>query len=546
MNQSSSLPSILTILVVSFFAFFINNRVIPADLMESRNLATAQEMVRTGNYLIPTMNGELRLEKPPLPTWVAAGVEHVFPDNLSAQRGAAGVMATLMAIFLFLLVRHLTSENLLALISAMVLVSCFNIIMAGRTATWDIYCHSFMLGAIYFMVRAFTGRGAQWGFFLLAGLFLGLSFLGKGPVSFYALLLPFLLAYGIVMRPRLKGKIVPLIAMILLCVLVCAWWPAYIAVFHPEVGLSVMDKEMTAWINHNVRPIWYYWQFPAEAGVWALFWVSSIIWFFWKKNTPQRQHARFFICWTLAIFVFLSLIPEKKPRYLLPMLIPGSVNIAFFIWYGIKSLPSQGEKRLLRINGAVIGIIALAIPVLIYLLPTPGITVSFVITTILSLAIALLIFKALYNRKGIQAGRIVTGTVALMMIFEVFGLAAAGEMFINDQRHSIRELRYDDRIAGLPLFHDQREGLRIELVYEADKLITPMDLASDSAVYTNLPFVLISTEPISEQLSGKAVSIEYLDRFDNNWRKTDHKRYNRELVKEAAIIRAVESALPGE
>ena len=58
------------ITIVCLFAFFINNQIIPADLMESRNLATAQEMVRPGNYLIPTMNDELRLEKPPLPTWI--------------------------------------------------------------------------------------------------------------------------------------------------------------------------------------------------------------------------------------------------------------------------------------------------------------------------------------------------------------------------------------------------------------------------------------------------------------------------------------------
>ena len=69
----------IIILCVCFFAFFVNNKIIPADIMEARNLATAQEMVQTGNYLIPTMNGELRLEKPPLPTWIAGGVEHICP-----------------------------------------------------------------------------------------------------------------------------------------------------------------------------------------------------------------------------------------------------------------------------------------------------------------------------------------------------------------------------------------------------------------------------------------------------------------------------------
>ena len=92
----------LIILLVCFVSFFVYNDTVPADLMESRNLVTAREMVNTGNYLIPTMNGELRLEKPPLPTWIAAGIEHAFPYNLVAQRAAAGIAATLMVFFLFL------------------------------------------------------------------------------------------------------------------------------------------------------------------------------------------------------------------------------------------------------------------------------------------------------------------------------------------------------------------------------------------------------------------------------------------------------------
>lgn len=62
----------LFILIVCWFAFFVNNGSVYEDIMESRNLVTAHEMIEYDNWLVPTMNGELRLEKPPLPTWVAA------------------------------------------------------------------------------------------------------------------------------------------------------------------------------------------------------------------------------------------------------------------------------------------------------------------------------------------------------------------------------------------------------------------------------------------------------------------------------------------
>ena len=58
--------------------------------MEARNMVTAREMVHDGNWLVPTMNGDLRLEKPPLPTWLTAVAEMISPDNLALQRAMAG------------------------------------------------------------------------------------------------------------------------------------------------------------------------------------------------------------------------------------------------------------------------------------------------------------------------------------------------------------------------------------------------------------------------------------------------------------------------
>lgn len=77
--------------------FIIGNASLRPDLMEVRNLVTAREMVYDQHIMVPTMNGELRLEKPPLPTWIAAAVEYVLPDNISAQRTVAAVMAMLWA-----------------------------------------------------------------------------------------------------------------------------------------------------------------------------------------------------------------------------------------------------------------------------------------------------------------------------------------------------------------------------------------------------------------------------------------------------------------
>ena len=191
------------IVLMSVFAFFINNEVITPDIMEARNIVTAREMVDDGHWLVPTMNGELRLEKPPLPTWLTAVAQMVSPDNLALQRGMAGAAGVLLVIFFYLTVKLVVDDRRHAFLSTAILMTCYNIVLMGRTATWDIYCHAFMMCGIYFLLRALKDDGRQWGDFTLAGLAMGLSFMSKGPVSFFGLLLPMLLALVATYRPKM-------------------------------------------------------------------------------------------------------------------------------------------------------------------------------------------------------------------------------------------------------------------------------------------------------------------------------------------------------
>ncbi|MCD8073051.1 MAG: glycosyltransferase family 39 protein [Alistipes sp.] len=541
MKENSSVAYYLLIIIVSFCAFFVNNHIVPADLMESRNLATAQEMARTGNYLVPIMNGELRLEKPPLPTWIAAGVETILPGNLNAQRCASGIAATFMAIFLYLLVFRMSGSRNIAVTAAILLATCYNPVMMGRTASWDIYCHSFMMGAVYFLVRGISARCRGYGWMFLSGLFMGLSFLSKGPVAFYALLLPFLVAYALVIRPRMAGKGLPVVLLVATALTASLWWYGWLYFTQPETIAAAAQKETTAWVSRNVKPFWYYWQFPAEAGIWALFWVTSIIYFFAKRRPGRhRRLFAFSIVWTITCLVLLSFIPEKKTRYLLPLLVPGAVNIAMYLWNIARNPTTRADRIVFRLNGLVISLVLVAVPVLIYimflgkgLMPAP----LYAIIAVIFLILVAVVIRSLV-RKGskMDIKSVFASTVIAMMALEAFCLPAVGSMFINDDRHSIRLLREDPRTEGLDFYYQADKPLRMELVYEVDSFILPLDL-SDSTFMQKLPLVLVSEEPAELLLEGSQLELEHLDRFDNNWRKRDHKRYNPDLVRHAAIVR---------
>ena len=509
--------------------------------MESRNLATAQEMVRYGNYLLPTLNGEPRLEKPPLPTWIAAGIEHIIPGNLVVHRYAAGLAATMMALFLFLLVTRLTRNKGVGLVSSLVMATTINVILMGRTATWDVYSHSFMSGAIYFMVVALQEKGAQWKYFLLSGLFIGLSFLSKGPVSWYTLLLPFLISYIIVYRSGLSGKMWAATGMILVALAVSFWWYGYTYFFHQDFTVGIAQKEAANWLNYNVRPWYYYWQFAAEGGIWALFWITAIVYFFINKKTVYQKEYQFSFIWFVVSLVALSIIPEKKTRYLLPLLIPGALVIGFYMYQMIVAVKTKFEKVIFRINTIAISIILFALPIALYIFFFRTNQVSlflFILATACSWGLCAFILQALFDRKGIHAASIFIGFIVTMMLISAIYLIPIGNMFINEERHSIRLIHENEDATDLPFYFNDREELRPELVYEANRRILKMNTDDTEAIMKALPFVLISGESIEKLLSGKKVTIEVIDTFDNNWNKKGSKRHNPDLVKEVAIIRA--------
>ena len=535
---------ILFLLLICYFSFFMNNRLIYADIMESRNLVTAREIVAEGNWLIPTMNGELRLEKPPLPTWIAAVVEIVSPDNLPLQRAAAGLVATLLVFFVYLFASRQTGNRLLGMIGAVTLCTSFNIILMGRTATWDIYCHGFMLGAIYFLFKGGQKEGKNWKEFLWAGFFMGFYFLGKGPVSFYALLLPFLIAWGLVYRPSLRGKIGPLAVMVILCLVISLWWPVLLYFTHKEILLSVWDKEATAWFERSVRPWYYYWKFFVETGVWALFLLTALIWPYWKKKVYFRKEYLFAVCWVFMVLICLSVLPEKKTRYLLPILIPSALVIAhlFMYWWQVcqRGRLMGTEKILLRTNAFLIAAIVCLLPVGIYIVfyrsVKPDLT-CFIFLTLLLEAIGIWLFRSALRDKPLSY---IGGVLCLFMGVEIWGLPVVVSLFNNPGLKSIHAVREIGKLKELPFYYDCREELRIEIVYEAGRKILPYCFQEEKRLPA-LPFVLVSQESAEKVLPAdlqQHLRWEVIGLYDDNKRPADTPWHSPKFVHYVTLVSA--------
>lgn len=540
--------------------FFVNNRTLQPDIMESRNLVTAREMVETGEWLVPTMNGELRLEKPPLPTWVSAVVESVSPDDIAAQRAVASLFGVMLVVFFYLLCRDVFRVN--PVIAVILLCSCYQFMLMARTVSWDIYTHAFMLGGIYFLVMAVNGRGRQWWRFCLAGLFAGLSVMSKGPVSLFALFLPFLLAWGIFGRPSMRGKWLPVGVMVLVTIVVGCWWYAYIHIFHADEWQAVMAKETGSWLNRNVRPWHYYWKFFLEAGVWALLLVTSIIMVLRRGFRGDRSRL-VPVMWMLFCLVLLSCMPEKKTRYLLPLLIPAAVVMAQAVGIWCASFSSRGSADItlghssgmhaprwpFRLNAWLLAAVCVGIPagayIMIYSKGLMGLPV-WIGVTVLSLCAAWLLVRA-GIRLLPQSMVIVTGCYYALLVLLAFPVV--GKLINGTTMQTITAAVNAPEVKEYPIYAPAGEELRIEMVYQARRNIRPVAVDSAEALRERLPMILMTHEYAGERLPASFVNevdTVSLGEFDCNRRPKGTRRHSPLFIYRLTLLKERPDTIPGK
>ncbi|RDC62951.1 ArnT family glycosyltransferase [Adhaeribacter pallidiroseus] len=379
-NKTTSLlqntaVQVTLLMLVLYATFFQNLQALEPSLMEARNFITVREITQNGTWLIPTLNGQPRLAKPPLPTWLTAfsilGADDLY--DLAALRFPAACVSALLVFFLYLFTRRLTRDRYLPFLAGLVLATSFSFFNIGRQGTWDIYCHSFMMGGIWLLVTGLQAENKAWGIFAGSGLLMGFSFLSKGPVSFYALLLPFLISYAWGYgTSNLKKHRTGIIIVTIICLLVSLAWPFYVYLQEPARMATNISNESTAWVNRHVKPFWFYISFPWQAGIWAIFAVTALVIPYARRRIALYGNYRFLSSWVFSCFILLSLIPEKKERYLLPLLMPLALLTAYYLRYMWEvfqnKAATKSDRVVFLINTVVYVLISLALPVMLYIL----------------------------------------------------------------------------------------------------------------------------------------------------------------------------------
>ncbi|MBI5125186.1 MAG: glycosyltransferase family 39 protein [Planctomycetes bacterium] len=354
--------ALLVSLCIVLFFFNLGGRDLWAP-DEGEYAQISQEMLDTGDWVIPRMNDQPTAQKPPLFNWAVAiislplgRVTEVTARLPSALGGLAGVLAT------YWLGKTLYGNRRTALFSALVLATTPIYFHQARWVQVDMLLCAFVTLSLSLFYYGYTNPtvGARCNVPLLLGSFcMGLGVLTKGPM---AIILPSL---TIALFLALQGQIKEFLNRRLILYLVAVFAvsiPWYLASY--SRGGADFTRELI--LKHNFQmfletwshkqPIYYYlWNLPWEFSPWVVFLPAAV--YQLLLNGRERPQRDFLLAWAVVMFCFFSLSQAKQAKYLLPMMPALALMVGRF-WEGVLVQDAEcgvrfSYKRWVLIPGGV-------------------------------------------------------------------------------------------------------------------------------------------------------------------------------------------------
>jgi 4-amino-4-deoxy-L-arabinose transferase-like glycosyltransferase len=321
-NQASDhRPALLLLALTAALLLFRLGSVPLIGPDEPRYARVAVEMHRSGSYLVPTLQGQPWLEKPPLYYWLAGTAFLLLGETETAAR-LPSVLAALLLVASTIFFGTRLHDRETGLHAGFVAATAPLTFAYGRAAAMDMLLAATVTCAVGLVALRLLGLAGRLAI-PTAWVFMALATLAKGPLG---LLLPGLIVAGYIVASRewRHARTVLSPAGIALFLLVAGPW--YLLMGRHE-GRAFVDvfllnhnlQRFTSTIHRHPGPILYY--VPVlVAGIFP--WSGLALAGFGTLKPKMSRGDLFILLWLVLPFLFFSAAGSKLPGYILPGLPP--------------------------------------------------------------------------------------------------------------------------------------------------------------------------------------------------------------------------------
>lgn len=316
----------------------------------------AWEMLETGDYIIPHLNGVPYIEKPPLLYWLIAGSFKLFGKSVFSARLIPALFGMLTSLSLYLFARSLHQEKG-GKYAAFLLTTCCGFIIFSRMVFFDVVLTFFLTAAAFTFYKLYQTEHKK--YLYLFSAFMAAAVLTKGLVALVltgGLILSFLLIERNLLF--LKYFFDPLVIGIFFSltlpwhILAClkeegfAWF-----YFVNEHWMRFLDKRIPR--DYYTGPFYYY--MPRLLG-YLVPWTFLAPFFLRKSSVLTSSLNKFLGCWFFSFLLFFSLSRAKANYYMVVGLPPLALWMGAYLSTYSKRILVSGVAAIFSASLMIVGV----------------------------------------------------------------------------------------------------------------------------------------------------------------------------------------------
>jgi len=326
------------------------------DRDEPRYARVTAEMVESGNYLVPTFNGEVWFDKPILLYWLmSVPVRLLGPGEIACR--FAGVIGTAVTLLLTFFIGKKLFDTKSGLWAEAILGTTLLMLFVGSSALVDGIALPFIVGAMAIFVGR-QGEKIRAIDPVAIGVLIGLGMLAKGPLG----LLPvFVMIVTIWFGHKNMGGFIRNFIWVLIAVVIAAGifllWaiPANRAtdgeLYKVFFGKHIVGRALSPMEGHGGNFFKYLPYYPAimVAGFfpWVIFLpgaFSAII----SKRIGNTGARNILLSWITTTVVLMTFVATKLPHYILFAWPAMAIMVGGTITAAGKNIFDEQNKKWLR------------------------------------------------------------------------------------------------------------------------------------------------------------------------------------------------------
>jgi len=320
---------------------------------ETRYAEIPREIVASGDWIVPRLNGLRYFEKPVMGYWLSAASLSIFGENRFAVRLPSALATGFTALLIFYLCTTCFGKNSkLPWLTTFIYLSTLGVKAIATVAVLDTPFTLFLTATLILFFKASeeqAGSSKERLLLFSAGLLAGFAFLSKG---FLAFAIPVLVvAPYLLWQHRWSDLLRMLVLPVIGAIIVSLPWALLIHQREPDFWnyffwYEHVHRFLSEKAQHT-EPFYYFLLvLPAMFMPWTMLLPAAISGMVKNREKQIGTKGRlltFCLCWFLFPFLFFTASSGKLLTYILPCFPPLAILFSYAI---IQYLESKQKKRI--------------------------------------------------------------------------------------------------------------------------------------------------------------------------------------------------------